>query len=240
MPNQSQKNPGQAYFEVNWSPASGGKVTVPCQFNPTQITLEKGVQYAEINIPGLISPLQQFVRGQTETLNIELLFDTSDQGMGVSAVSVASLTDPIYALARIDPKSHTPPVVSFFWGSNFPGHLLPDQVQSQRRNCFTGIVTSVRQVFTLWSSLGVPLRAKLTLTIKEYLSLKTQLKQLNLSSPDKTHAHVIASGETLSAISYLYYNDSAEWREIADANAIDDPRRLSVGRQLTVPSIPTG
>jgi hypothetical protein len=232
--------PGQAYFEVNWSPDSGGMVTIPCQFNPTQITLEKGVQYAEINIPGLISPLQQFVRGQTETLNLELLFDTSDQGMGVNAVSVATLTDPIYALARIDPKSHTPPIVSFYWGSDFPGHLLPKQVQNQRRNCFTGIVSSVRQVFTLWSSLGVPLRAKLTLTMKEYLSLDTQLKQLNLSSPNKTHAHVIASGETLSAISYRYYSDSTAWREIAAANAIDDPRRLPPGRQLTVPSIPSG
>jgi nucleoid-associated protein YgaU len=235
-----QKTPGQAYFEVHWHPASGGDVTIPCQFNPTQITLEKGVQYAEINIPGLLSPLQQFVRGQAETLSVELLFDTSDQGMGVNALSVATLTDPVYALTHIDPKSHAPPVVSFYWGSGFPGHLLPLQVQHQARECFTGIVTSVRQVFTLWSSLGVPLRAKLTLTIKEYLSLDTQLKQLNLSSPDKTHAHVIARGETLSAISYLYYNDSTDWREIADANAIEDPRRLSIGRQITVPSIPSG
>jgi nucleoid-associated protein YgaU len=240
MQKTTQKKSGQAYFEVNWSPASGGMVTVPCQFNPTQITLEKPVQYAEINIPGLISPLQQFVRGQAETLNLELFFDTSDQGMGDTAKSVTTLTDAIYALARIDPNSHAPPVVSFYWGSDFPGNRLPDQVQSQHRNCFTGIVTSVRQVFTLWSSLGVPLRAKLTLTIKEYLSLETQLKQLNLSSPDKTHAHVIALGETLSAISYRYYTDSTAWREIAGANAIEDPRRLLPGRQLTIPQIPSG
>jgi nucleoid-associated protein YgaU len=232
--------PGQASFDVYWSAASGGTATVPCQFNPTQITLEKGVQYAEINIPGLISPLQQFVRGQTETLNAELFFDTSDQGMGADAVSVATLTDPVYAMTRIDPNTHAPPIVSFFWGTDFPGNLLPDQVQDQRRSCFTGIVSSVRQVFTLWSSLGVPLRAKLTLTMKEYLSLDDQLDQLHLSSPDKTHAHVTARGETLGAIAYHYYSDSTAWRQIADANAIDDPRRLMPGRQLTVPSIPTG
>jgi hypothetical protein len=232
--------PGQAFFEVNWDPASGGKVDVPCQFNPTQITLEKGVQYAEINIPGLITPLQQFVRGQAETLNLELMFDTSDQGMGINAVSVTTLTDQIYALARIDPQSHAPPVVSFHWGNSFPGHLLPSQTPNQHRECFTGIVTSVRQVFTLWSSLGVPLRAKVTLTMKEYISLNTQLKQLNPASPDKTHAHVLASGETLGTVANLYYSDCTAWRQIADANGIDDPRRLSPGRQINVPSIPSG
>jgi len=230
-------SPGQAFFLVNWS---DGLATVPCQYNPTQITLEKAVQYAEINIPGLITPLQQFVRGQAETLNVELFFDTSDQGMGADAVSVATLTDPIYALTRIDPDRHAPPVVSFIWGTDFPGSALPDEVQNQRRNNFTGIVSSIRQVFTLWSNYGIPLRAKLTLTIKEYLTLEDQLNQLNLSSPDKSHAHVIARGETLGAIAYQYYSDPTAWRNIADANFIYDPRRLTPGQRVIVPSIPTG
>lgn len=231
-------NPGQAFFSVTWS--SGELEIIPCQFNPTQITLEKAVQYAEIAIPGLIAPLQQFVRGQAETLNVELLFDTSDQGMGVNAVSVATQTDAIYALTRVEPKRHAPPIVTFSWGEDFPGSQLPDQMESQRRDTFTGIVTSVRQVFTLWSTFGVPLRAKLTLTIKEYLTLNQQLFQLKLSSPDKTHAHVIARGETLGAIAYQYYSDCTTWRNIADANAIDDPRRLTPGLQVTVPSISSG
>jgi nucleoid-associated protein YgaU len=76
-----------------------------------------------------------------------------------------------------------------------------------------------------------------TLSIREYAPLDQQLAQLNLSSPDKTHSHVVATGETLGAIAYRYYSDCATWRQIADANALDDPRRLMPGRQLTVPSI---
>jgi hypothetical protein len=228
--------PGQAFFMVWWS---NDVDIVPCQFNPTQITLEKGVQFAEINIPGLTAPLQQFVRGQAETLNLELLFDTSDQGMGENAVSVATLTDAFYAMARVEPDGHAPPVVYFCWGDDFPGHQLPAKLKGQRRNCFSGVVTSIKQNFTLWSSSGVPVRAKLNLTIKEYAPLDQQLKELNLNSPDKTHSHVIARGETLGAISHRYYSDSTAWRKVADANAIEDPRRLMPGRQLTVPVIPT-
>jgi nucleoid-associated protein YgaU len=234
----TQAKPGQAFFLVHWSNAPNGVARVLCQHNPTQITLEKGVQLAEINIPGLTAPLQQFVRGQAETLNVELFFDTSDHGMGNDTVSVTTLTDPIYAMTRIDPKTHAPPIVDFFWGLDSPGSQLPDVLESQRRYSFTGVVSSVRQNFTMWSTLGAPLRAKLTLTIKEYLPLDQQLDELDLSSPDKTHSHVVAVGQTLGAIAHRYYTDSTQWREIADANAIDDPRRMMPGRQLTVPSIP--
>ena len=63
------------------------------QFNPTEFTLNKGVQLAEIAIPGLDTPILQFVRGQTETLTLDLFFDTTDAGMGDSATPVTTLTD---------------------------------------------------------------------------------------------------------------------------------------------------
>src|SRR5215471_4520832 len=47
------------------------------QYNPTQYSISKGAQIAEIAIPGLDAPIQQFIRGQTEKLTAELLFDTA-------------------------------------------------------------------------------------------------------------------------------------------------------------------
>ena len=124
-------NPGQASLMIEWGP--GRFESLDLQYNPTEITLEKGVTVAEIGIPGLTAPLQQFVRGQAETLHLELFFDTSDQGMGLEAVSVAILTDKIYALARIVPDHHAPPIVTFIWGQDFPGHQLPPELGNQRR-----------------------------------------------------------------------------------------------------------
>src|SRR5678815_3162330 len=71
------------------------------QFNPTEFSLDKGAQIAEIAIPGLDSPVLQFVRGQNEKLSVDLFFDTSDQGTGAGARSVTTLTDPVYALVKI-------------------------------------------------------------------------------------------------------------------------------------------
>jgi nucleoid-associated protein YgaU len=86
----------------------------------------------------------------------------------------------------------------------------------------------------------VPLRAKLTLALREHLPLNEQLKRLNPSSPDRTHAHILAEGETLTRIAHDYYRQAGEWRRIALDNRIEDPRRLTPGRRLRVPRIPTG
>jgi nucleoid-associated protein YgaU len=230
--------PGQAYIVVHWS--AGDSEPIPVQFNPTELQFEKQSQFAEIAIPGLIAPLQQFVRGQAEVLTLELFFDTSDKGTGVKAESVAKLTDPFYALARIEPTGHAPPPLTFHWGADFPGHQLPSQQGNQQRDSFTGIVISLRQTFTMWSRGGIPLRAKLNLTIREYLTLEDQLKRLNPSSPDRTHGHVLRAGENLSSVAQLYYLRASEWRRIATDNGIEDPRRLTPGLRLRVPRIPAG
>jgi Contractile injection system tube protein/LysM domain len=229
--------PGQASLMIEWGPGDLSIVDLP--YNPTEIVLEKNVHVAEIQIPGLTAPLQQFVRGDAETLKLELFFDTSDQGIGDAAVSVATQTDPIYALSRIVPDQHAPPIVTFVWGSDFPGNELPPELGNQRRNSFTGVVTNIRQTFTLWSSGGVPVRAKISLSLREYAALQDQLQALNLASPNKTHSYVLARGDTLALVAANFYFDPTNWRPIALTNGIDDPRRLKPGKQLTVPSLPS-
>jgi len=228
--------PGQASLVIHWWSRNADEI--PVQYNPTELQLEKQAQFAEINIPGLIAPIQQFVRGVAEVLTVELFFDTSDKGTGVKAESVTKLTDPIYATTLIEPSGHAPPLVTFTWGKEFPGLNLPEAQTGQRRGSFTGVVTSCRQTFTFWSRGGIPLRAKLNLTIRQYLPLDLQLEQLNPSSPDRTHGHVLRQGEALHSIAHLYYRRADEWRRVAIDNAIEDPRRLTPGARLRVPRIP--
>ncbi|BAH40479.1 MAG TPA: LysM peptidoglycan-binding domain-containing protein [Gemmatimonas aurantiaca] len=210
---------------------------IPVQFNPTEYTLTKGAQLAEIAIPGLDTPLIQFVRGQTETLALDLYFDTTDDGMGTNATSVTTLTDQIYQLVKIEPDTHAPPVCSFLWHKKFPGSDVSEKVGNQRRSDFQCVVESVKQRFTLFSPEGVPLRAIVTVSLREYKTLDEQLKQLNLNSPDKTQSHVVQRGDTLSGIAGRHYRMPHRWREVADANRIADPRRLDVGVFLRVPPL---
>lgn len=225
----------QAMLAVTWH--SGEMEFIPVQYNPTEFTLEKGAQIAEIKIPGLDSPLLQFVRGQSEKLTMELFFDTTEQGMGANATSVTTYTDRIYELVKIEPARHAPPICTFSWNKKFPGGDISANLESQRRNEFQCIVESVKQTFTLFSPEGVPLRAKLNVTLREYKTLDEQLDQLKPSSPDRTHSHVLQHGETLSGVAGRYYRRPGEWRRVAEANDIDDPRRLTAGTFLDVPPV---
>jgi hypothetical protein len=108
---------------------------------------------------------------------------------------------------------------------------------NQKRDGFRCVLESIKQKFTLFSSDGVPLRATLTVSLREYRTLNDQLEQLKLSSPDRTHAHVTAQGDSLASISNLYYERTADWRSIADFNTIDDPRRLATGQLLEIPKL---
>ena len=224
----------QAMLAVNWEDEIE---FIPVQFNPTEISFEKGAQIAEINIPGLDSPLLQFVRGQNERLTMDLFFDTTEDGMGEEAVSVTTHTDRVYELVKIEPSRHAPPVCEFIWNTKFPGNDVSEHIGNQRRDSFACIVESVRQKFTLFSPQGVPLRATLTVTLREYKTLEAQLRQLNRTSPDRTHSHVLQASDRLDALAGRYYHRPGEWRAIAEENRIEDPRRLQPGRFLNVPPL---
>lgn len=207
------------------------------QFNPTELTFDKGVHLAEITVPGLDAPLQQFVRGNAEKLTLELFCDSTEQGMGLGARSVTEETDKYFQLVKIVPELHAPPVVTLFWHDEFPGNRPHEAWGNHRRNSFTGVAENVRQRFTLFSPEGVPLRATVTLTLREWRPLEEQLHELNLSSPDRTHRHRLAQAQTLAGLAASYWQRPGQWRELARANGIEDPRRLRAGVLLDIPSI---
>jgi hypothetical protein len=211
------------------------------QFNPAEFTLAKSVNTTEIAIPGLDAPVLQFVRGQSETLTVDLFFDSTENGMaGDNVVSVTEQTDLFYQMIKIDQRLHAPPVLRFTWGSksNFPGSRMNGRWYSQNRsNGFTCIVESVRQRFSLFSPDGAPLRATLTVTLKEYKTVDQQVKELGLQSPDRTHSYVVQQGDTLSRIAGAHYDDPAQWRAIADNNGIVDPLGIAPGDILEIPRL---
>jgi nucleoid-associated protein YgaU len=209
------------------------------QFNPTEFTFNKAAQFAETVIPGLDMPILQFVRGQTETLGLDLFFDSTDKGMGDDARPVTEQTDQFYQLIKIDRDAHAPSICRFVWGKpDFPGSKFTDKWSSQSRtNGFQCVVESVRQRFTLFSPTGTPLRAVLTVALKEYRTLQQQITQIAFRSADHTKSHTLQRGDTLDRIAAQTYGDSSQWRAIASANNVADPLQLQPGVTLTLPPI---
>lgn len=208
--------------------ASSGTQSLAVQFNPTELNFTKTAQLAEIAIPGLDTPLLQYVRGQAETLTLELFFDATEDGTGAQAKPVTERTDKFYNLIKAEQATHAPPVLLFLWGGTaFPG--------KRRDHGFRCVVTSVRQQFTLFAPDGKPLRAKLTVELKEYKPLTLHLAELGFMSADHTKATVVRAGDTITSIAYREYTDDRRWRLIADANGITDPLALAPGTILRLP-----
>lgn len=197
---------------------------IDVEFNPTEYSLAKSAQIAEIGIPGLDSPVLQFIRGQNEKLTLDLFFDTTSSGLGETGVTdVRTLTRSIYQLVKIQPKTHAPPRLLFVWGSL----------------SFKAIVESVTQKFTLFNPTGVPLRATLSVTFREYKTLQDQLAELNLQSPDQTKRRVVRQHDTLNRIAAEEYNDPHQWRLIVlnNTQVLTSFRRLQPGTVLMIPPI---
>lgn len=227
------------FQEVTANGSLGESVAV--SFNPTEYTLSKSTQVAEVTIPGLDSPILQFVRGQAETLSLDLFFDTTESGADDNAKPVVELTDKFYQLVKIRGAAHAPPVVFFSWGTDFPGSRTYDSLgtANQQRHGFKCIVDSVKQRFTMFSPQGVPLRATVTVSLKEYKTLSEQIKEINKQSADRTHTRVLKSGETLNKIANDVYGDPTQWRAIATHNGILDPLNLRPGTVLEIPALPS-
>jgi nucleoid-associated protein YgaU len=200
---------------------------IPVQFNPPEYTVAKAAQIAEIAIPGIDSPILQFVRGQTRTLALELFFDTTRAGSTESkVVDVRTMTNLVAELGRIQPKTHAPPRIRFIWGLGLS---------------FRAIVDNVQQKFSFFNPAGIPVRATLTVSFKEYKTLEEQLKELNLQTADHIKRRIVRARDTLPRIAFEEYGDAAYWKLIADhdenRHRLTDLRRLVPGMELAIPAI---
>ncbi|HEY9537696.1 MAG TPA: LysM peptidoglycan-binding domain-containing protein [Kiloniellaceae bacterium] len=203
-------------------PARGLPQEIEVQFNPETYRLNKGAQIAEIGVYGIDSPILQFVRGQNETLTLDLFFDSTEDGMDESARDVREQTRSIYQLVKIQPKTHAPPRIRFRWGAGIS---------------FKAIVERVEQSFELFAPTGVPLRATLSVTFREYKTLEEQLQELKLESTDHTRRLEVRPGDTLRLIAHRQYGEARLWRLIANENGIRDPLRVAPGTVLRLPPL---
>jgi nucleoid-associated protein YgaU len=114
-----------------------------------------------------------------------------------------------------------PPTVVFHWGD---------------QHSFPAVVANLGLTFTYFSSSGVPLRAQMSLDLRQFEPAQAYGPQNPTSGTPRPHrVHRVQPGETLDRISARYYGDSNRWRLLAVANGIEDPLTIRPGSLLTVP-----
>lgn len=182
-------------------------------FNPTQYQLDRGAQVASMATLGMNKPVPQHAHGDARTLTVDLFFDTYESG-----VPVTDVTDRIYGLMDVTTRGR-PRWCVFAWGTfRFP--------------C---LVERVGGRFTLFLPDGTPVRATLSVTLREHHPEDEQARESPTAGGDHARTHTVRSGDSLAGISNEWYGVPTDWRTIAQANEIDHPLRLSPGVPLTVP-----
>lgn len=196
-------------------------------FNPGEYTFERTNSYKLTPVPGLGSPIVQFVNGDSDQLSMELFLDDYTDPRGPTSLlqkeedPVGKRLTAISALLEIDRKLHAPPPVRFNWG--------PLE--------FTAVIDKLTRKVTKFHPDGAPARATLTVNFKEYATLKQQITDPRRESADKTKRRVIVGRDSLWSIAAKEYGDPAQWVHIAEANDLDDPREIAPGDWITVPPI---
>jgi nucleoid-associated protein YgaU len=212
----------KAYLARKDKPSS----KIKCLFNPRELSVERSNQFAEVNIPGLSAPIFQFVRGNARSVTVDLFFDTYELGEDVrdytdQITGWEAGSEPIKkkGLMDIDSNLHAPPICLFSWG----------------KFSFQCIIERVSKKFTMFHPDGFPVRATLNISLKEYREVDLQVKEINLQSADLTTRWTVTRGDNLWSIAFKEYGDPGDWRLIANANNIDNPRILNPGTELIIP-----
>jgi nucleoid-associated protein YgaU len=196
---------------------------VQVMYNPKEFTIDASTQFQRSAMPGLQTPITQFVSGQTQTLSLDLFFDTYEDKTDVR-LHTAQVTN----LLKIDSDIHAPPVCRFEWG-------VP--LSLEKGVFFQGVFDKVTQKFTMFLDSGMPVRATLSVSISEYRSIEEQTVRIKFQSSDRTKVRVLKQGDQLWYIAEQEYGDPAQWRLIADANNIGNPRLLPTGTEVILPPL---
>ena len=105
------------------------------------------------------------------------------------------------------------------------------------KDVFRGVLESLSVTYVMFRPDGVPLRARLAVSLKEYRTVEEQIKERPRRSRDVEKSYTVLPGDSLGGISFKLYRDASLWREIGRANEIRDPRRLRPGTVLTIPQL---
>jgi hypothetical protein len=126
-----------------------GQAGFAVQFNPTSLRLQRSN-----NTSGEPGQRAAQSTGNDTTLNVELLFDTADEGTTEAPLDVRERTGKVAAFVLpvdVNNKKNPPPGIRFHWGSVD----------------VSGIMTSYSEDIEMFDASGIALRARVSVTIKE-------------------------------------------------------------------------
>ena len=191
-------------------------------FNPKEYTIAKTASWTRTDSKAAptAGPVQ-WKGAQPRSINgLQVYLDKSDSE-SANIVSDAELLLSCCAPTRDSISKGKPsgPFVLFGWGTTVS---------------FTAIISSVSIRYTMFRPSGEPYRAVATVNLEE---VGEWVPRQNPTSGGLAvrKTHTVTSGQSLPLVAQSEYQKPALWRAIAQANNIDDPMRVAIGRKLLIP-----
>lgn len=207
-------------------PIPGG-LSVPCMFNPYEYKISQSNTYKKPPKSDAKTDKKELVEVGSQTLALELFFDTYESGKDVSLITrnLWDLMRPgggklLFGLA--DKPKQPVPYVAFQWGVFR----------------FVSFIKRMDQTFILFDKVGTPLRAKVSVTFEQHQDIDDYLNQpQNPTSGGGPIDRIwtVKAGDRIDNIAAVVYSDATRWRLIADFNHLHNPFDLRAGAQLTIP-----
>jgi hypothetical protein len=152
-------------------------------------------------------------------VTFELFFDTYGTEEDVRVEHVQKLLALMEPTVETSTGNKRPPVLLLSWGGF----------------TFKCVLEKLSQNYTMFAESGIPVRAVVTATFKQFSTAEEESRNTPPGDPSK--AHVVKEGETLSLIAFKEYGNASLWRIIAEENRLDDPTQLMAGQRLTIPAL---
>jgi len=205
-------------FEITYKNSAKEDASFIFQYNPSQLTINKSVNWNGLSVNGTNLQTKQFASGNAKTISISnILFDSTVMGeMNVYEEYIEYLEQ--MTLVQQFEKELRPPLLTLSWGK---GNYF-----------FDCVLTTLNYDFTMFNKEGVPIRAIVNLTFEEIDIGNSTKKE---KSRKAMQSYTIRSDDTLQKIAQSELGNSSQWKIIAIANGIDNPMDLTVGQQIQIP-----
>lgn len=195
--------------------------------NPESYTVKSTICYTDDQANGNKSGNTQKFSNQPakEIILDPFIIDITGAVPNTLSPSYKSMKEVIESLEKviydIDGKEHRPPLIKLEWG------ILSYKAQ----------LSSMDVKYTLFDTNGDPLRAQVSLTLKEHLTDEEKAAREQDCSQDLTHLAEVKDGDTLPLMCNRMYKDCSFYQEVAEVNGLDDFHQLIPGTFLKFPPI---
>lgn len=188
--------------------------------NPGEFTHDYAIAYNPNRTPGQLASDLKFNAIEPETIGLSILLDHTGVVKGSTDVrqQMKKLNDVLYAY---NGDNHEPNHVRVLWGS-----LL-----------FYGRLSTMSASCTLFSPEGIPLRAKIKMQFKGFMSNQEEARRASRSSPDMTHMVIFKAGDSLPLLCHRIYKNAGHYATVARFNGLTSFRDIAPGTRIVFPPL---